>query len=37
MSNLNRNKLLSHLEGMDQVDRNNINKAWLQDTKGAPE
>ena len=34
MSNKNRERLLGHLDMMDGVERNNINKAWLQDTKG---
>jgi len=37
MSNANRVRLLEHLDTMDGVERNKVNKAWLQDTKGAPE
>ena len=37
MSNANRIRLLEHLDTMDGVERNKVNKAWLQDTKGAPE
>lgn len=37
MSNANRVRLLEHLDTMDGVERNKVNKAWLNDTKGAPE
>lgn len=35
MNQKNRDRLLEHIDTMDGVERNKVNKAWLEDTKGA--
>ena len=35
MNNKNRNRLLEHLDTMDGMERNKVNKGWLEDAKGA--